>query len=126
MDAVLSDAISLKLGVGCIPLINTCLGGVQFDSAANDITLSMDTAGPTTTVRANGGFDTDGSTFRVTGEGTVKGTEQLETLPPTPLLLDFPPITMPFNGRLTTAAGMSGWRCKSTFAAPWRWMRRRA
>lgn len=106
MDAVLSDAISLKLGVGCIPIINTCLGGVQFDSTANAITLSMDTAGPATTVRANGGFDTDGSTFSVAGDGTVKGTEQLETvLLPTPLPLDFPAITMPFNGKLTTSGG---------------------
>ena len=37
MDAVLSDAISLKLGVGCIPLINTCPGSAQFDSEANEI-----------------------------------------------------------------------------------------
>ncbi len=106
MDAVLSDAISLKLGVGCIPIINTCLGGVQFDAAANALSLSMDTAGPTTTVRANGGFDTDGSTFSLVGDGTVKGTEQLEPiLPPTPLPLNFPPITMPFNGKLSTSGG---------------------
>lgn len=106
MDAVLSDAISLKLGVGCIPILNTCLGGVQFDAAANALALSMDAAGPTTTVRANGGFDTDGSTFSLAGNGTVKGTEQLgPVLPPAPLPLDFPPVTMPFNGKLSASGG---------------------
>jgi len=102
LDAVLSDAISLKLGVGCIPVLNTCLGGVQFDSVADAIALNMDSAGPNTTVRTNGGFDTDGSAFTLTGNGTVKGTEQLgPVLPLTPLPLDFPPVTMPFNGRIT-------------------------
>jgi hypothetical protein len=103
MQAVLSDPVTLKLGIGCIPIINTCLAGVQFDSAADAITLSMNSAGPTATVRANGGFDTDGSTFSTTGGGTVKGTDQLEgVLPPTPLPLNLPPVTMPFNGRLTS------------------------
>src|SRR6185503_13728718 len=64
-------------------------------------------AGPAVAVRANGGFDTDGSTFTTTGEGTIKGTEQLEpVLPPTPLPLDFPPVTMPFNGKLTSSGGL--------------------
>lgn len=105
-DSVLSDAIQLKLGVGCIPIINTCLGGVQFDAPADAITLRMDTAGPATTVRAGGGFDTGGSTFSVAGDGTVKGTEQLATLlPETPLPLTLPAIAMPFNGKLSASGG---------------------
>ncbi|HEX2749198.1 MAG TPA: Ig-like domain-containing protein, partial [Verrucomicrobiales bacterium] len=107
MQGVLSDPVTLKLGIGCIPIINTCLAGVQFDSAADAITLSMNSAGPTATVRTNGGFDTDGSTFSTTGGGTVKGTDQLEgVLPPTPLPLNLPPVTMPFNGRLTSSGGI--------------------
>jgi len=105
-DGVLSDAISLKLGLGCIPILNTCLGGVQFDAPADALTLNMDTTGPTTTLRSNGGFDTDGSTFSVAGDGTIEGTEQLaDLLPETPLPLAFPAVLMPFNGRLTTTGG---------------------
>lgn len=106
MEAVLSDPVTLKLGIGCIPIINTCLAGVQFDSAADAISLSMDSAGATATVRPGGAFDTNGSTFSTTGSGTVKGTGQLEgVLPATLLPLNLPAITMPFNGRLTQSNG---------------------
>lgn len=106
LDAILTDALQLKLGVGCIPIINTCLGGVQFDSPANALTLSMTSSAAVASVRANGGFDADGALFSLTGEGTVKGTEQLEPLlPVTALPLTFPVLPVPFNGRITDSGG---------------------
>lgn len=106
LDAVLTEAIQLKLGVGCIPIINTCLGGVQFDSPANALTLSMTSPAAVSTVRGNGGFDADGALFSLAGDGTVKGTEQLEpVLPVTPLPLDFPVLPAPFNARITDSGG---------------------
>lgn len=108
LDARLSDAVSLKLGVGCIPILNTCVGAVQFDSDPDAITLRMDSAGPTTTVRSNGGFDADGSIFSVSGDGRIKGTEQLEPVfPPTPLPLALPAIPMPFNGKVSVSGGVA-------------------
>ncbi len=107
MDAILSDPISLKLGVGCIPILNTCLGGIQFDSPAEALSLTMDSAGPTTTIRANGSFDADGAAFSMAGAGTIIGTEQLAgVIPLTPLPLALPSIAMPFNGRLTQSGGL--------------------
>jgi hypothetical protein len=103
-DGVLRDPVRLKLGVGCLPIINTCLGGIQFDAPADALSLALTDAGPVTAVRPGGAFDADGAQFAFGGNGTITGTEQLaELLPATPLPLEFPPIPMPFNGRLTVA-----------------------
>jgi hypothetical protein len=103
-DGVLRDPVRLKLGVGCLPIINTCLGGIQFDAPGDALSLRLTSAGPVTSVRSGGAFDADGAQFAFGGDGTITGTEQLaEVLPPTPLPLDFPPIPMPFNGRLTVS-----------------------
>lgn len=108
LDAVLTDAISLKLGVGCIPILNTCLGGVQFDSEPNALSLGMATAGPASSIRSNGSFDAGGSIFSLDGEGTVAGTEQLEPyLPQLTLPLALPAVVMPFNGRMTASGGLA-------------------
>jgi hypothetical protein len=106
LEATLTDAVSLQLGVGCI--LTACLAAVEFNAPAEAISLGMETAGPVATARSNGGFDADGSTFSVVGEGTVQGTGQLaEFLPPTALPLALPAITMPFNGRLTASGGQA-------------------
>jgi len=106
LEATLTDAVSLQLGVGC--LLTACLAAVEFNAPAEALSLGMETAGPVATVRSNGGFDADGSTFSVAGEGTVQGTGQLtEFLPPTTLPLALPAITMPFNGRLTASGGQA-------------------
>ncbi len=102
----LTDVIGLKFGVGCIPIINTCLGGVKFDSQANAIKLSMENPANDSGVRSNGIFDQDGALFSVAGEGTITGTEELATvLPAMPMPLNFPALPMPFNGRITTSGG---------------------
>jgi hypothetical protein len=106
VDAVLRDAVQLKLGIGCLPIINTCLAGIQFDAAAGALALNQTEPGGVSAVRANGGFDVDGAQFGLAGAGTIKGTEQLATvLPETGLPLDFPPLPMPFNGRVTVSGG---------------------
>jgi hypothetical protein len=106
LEATLTDAVSLQLGVGCI--LTACLAAVEFNAPAEAISLGMETAGPVATIRSNGGFDADGSTFSVTGAGTVRGTGQLaDLLPETPLPLTLPAITMPFNGRLTVSGGQA-------------------
>ncbi len=118
LDSILTDAVSLKLGVGCIPILNTCLGAVQFDSAANAISLSMENPSDTAAVRSNGGFDTAGATFSVAGDGTIKGTEQLEPyFPPTALPLNLPAIPMPFNGRLTSSGGQARLEMQINFSS---------
>lgn len=118
LNGTLSDAVSLKLGVGCIPILNTCLGAVQFDSAADAITLDMEDPTTPATVRSNGGFDTEGATVSVSGDGSIKGTEQLADLfPPTPLPLNLPAIPMPFNGKIASSGGQAKLEIQINFSS---------
>ena len=81
LQATLTDALALELGVGCLPFLG-CLAGVQVETPTNDLRLATTFAGPVATVSTNGTFDQDGNLLRVTGNLTLQGTGQLADLLP--------------------------------------------